>query len=241
MIIAVANQKGGVGKTTLALHLAFGAIARGLRVLLIDLDSQGNASATMAMDMDLPKQPGGATALFDGTETLSPMQTSSGVDLLHGHRRLDQVDQIDLATAAELGGRLKELSYDIVVIDTPPARLDSRHIAPMFWADRLVTPLEATSYSIGGLEATTEVVKLIQQSHPSLEPRYVLNRYRRVAKSQSDYATAIDNAIGLETPYLPLSEAVSAALEDGIPVWAHRTATQAVKDAWTTLIGGLLQ
>jgi chromosome partitioning protein len=117
-IVTVTNQKGGVGKTTLVCHLALAGVERGLRTLVVDLDTQGNASTMLAGDAALARQSGGAATLFAGGEP-QPTVIPSGIHLLHGHQRLDEVDQrVELAEAAGIRARLRALPYDLVVVDT---------------------------------------------------------------------------------------------------------------------------
>ena len=150
-IVTVTNQKGGVGKTTLACHLALAGVEKGRRTLLVDLDTQGNASTMLARSAEIAHRPGGSAALFSEA-TPAPLATDTGVDLLHGHQRLDEVDQrVALAEATGIRERLQALPYELVVVDTPPA-LGLRHLGPQVWADVVVTPLEPNSFSLLALE-----------------------------------------------------------------------------------------
>ena len=150
-ILTAINQKGGVGKTTLAVHIALAGRDAGLSVLLIDFDTQGSASVILTRDLSIADTPGGAEKLFSDPENLEPIQTPFEVDLLHGHQHLDRVDrEFSLEDARALRGVLRDLPFDLVVIDTPPA-VGTRHLAPLLWSDLALTPLEPTSSSLQGL------------------------------------------------------------------------------------------
>ncbi len=90
-IVTVTNQKGGVGKTALALHLALAGRERGLKVLLIDLDTQGSASITLTGDAAVPSQAGGSGNLFIA-EAVEPRETDDTIRVevrpWHGRRPL---------------------------------------------------------------------------------------------------------------------------------------------------------
>lgn len=258
-ILTVNNQKGGVGKTTLALHLALAGVEADCRTLLVDLDAQGSASLTALRDPSVRHRPGGALALF-GAEPLAPIApaptpqlappapltritpTASplGFDVLHGHRELDRADSFPLEHAAALGGRLRALPYELVVIDTPPAAIEARHLAPLFWADVVVIPLEANRYSRAALEDTLETVAAVQRANLDLERFFVINRYRTQDPGQREYAAQLKAVAKVEEPELGLHAAVSHALDEGRPVWREPRASLPIRDSWRTLCGRLV-
>ena len=238
-IVTVTNQKGGVGKTTLVCHLALAGVERGLRTLVVDLDTQGNASTMLARDAALARQPGGAAALFSGGEP-APMSTSTGIDLLHGHQRLDEVDQrVRLADAAAIRTRLRALPYDVVVIDTPPA-IGLRHLGPQVWADLVVTPLEPNSFSLLALGQTLSAIEEIRAIRPGLENRVLINRFNRSSGRQNRYIELLSEHVPLTTPYLTLRVAVSDALDEGLPVWRFRRADRETRETWKRLCEDLI-
>jgi len=244
-IITVTNQKGGVGKTAVALHLAFAGQDRDRRVLFVDLDTQGNASATLSRDPKVSFRSGGAAVLFDGGESeggeIVPQETPTGIDLLHGHQRLDAVDASQ--TLEQAGGpiarRLRQLPHDLVVVDTPPA-IGLRHLAPMLWADLCITPLEANAFSVAGLAQTLQTLGVARRLNPDLQHRTVINRHVRRSKEQARYLAELAHRVELTAPYLAQRVAVADALEQGVPVWRFRRATRDTRDQWHDLCEGVL-
>lgn len=238
-IVTVTNQKGGVGKTTLACHLALAGVESGRRTLLVDLDTQGNASTMLARDAAVAQRSGGAAELFADAAP-APATTAAGVDLLHGHQRLDEVDQrIELADAAGIRQRLLELPYDLVIVDTPPA-LGLRHLGPQVWADLVVTPLEPNSFSLLALGQTLATLEEIRTLRPTLQNRILINRFNKSSGQQNRYIAALAEHVDLTTPYLTLRVAVSDALDEGVPVWRFRRADRETRDTWRTLCGELI-
>ena len=238
-IVTVTNQKGGVGKTTLVCHLALAGVERGLRTLVVDLDTQGNASTMLAGDAGVARQSGGAASLFDGVP-VQPTVLASGVHLLHGHQRLDEVDQrVSLADAAAIRSRLRALPYDVVVIDTPPA-IGLRHLGPQVWADLVVTPLEPNSFSLLALGQTLATIEEIRAMRPGLENRVLINRFNRSSGRQNHYIELLSEHVPLTTPYLTLRVAVSDALDEGLPVWRFHRADRETRETWKRLCGELI-
>ena len=240
MIVAVTNQKGGAGKTTVSCHLAFAAAERGEGVLLIDLDTQGNASTTLTGDHELAYRPGGSEVLFSGGE-IAPRATAHGIHLLHGHQRLDALDSIPVADALRCRPVLRELAlqWPTVILDTPPS-LGLRHIAPLLWADRVVIPMEPTSYSLHALGQVLTTLRQIRQTNGGLSYRVVINRYLPRSKSHQRYVAELSTRTPVLTPYLGLRIAVQEALENQRPVWRYRGAPRSLRQSWHLLMESLL-
>lgn len=240
-IIVVINQKGGVGKSTVAFHLAHAAVKNDKsRVLCLDLDSQGNLSQYVTGDLDVVNDTeGGVGLLFEG-KPLKPSKTSNPqIDLLHGHSKLDRYDSNDeaeaLAYSPELPALLRGLGYDYIVIDTPPA-VGLRHLSALCWADVAVIPMEPVMSGIGGLlNVVGSIDKLIAPINPRLKWFGVVNRANMRVKSHREK----DAWARLEFPNkilatLATRTAVSDAMEESPaqPVWMRRGAPKRLRDEW---------
>ena len=238
-ILTVTNQKGGVGKTALALHVALAARERDLRVLLIDLDTQGNAGITLSGQPSLPRREGGSADLFS-EEGIEPLETASGIDLLHGHQRLDAIDtSFMLPEAVPIGDQIRHLPYDLVVVDTPPA-VCLRQLAPMVWCDLCVVPLEPNGYSVAGLTQTLAVLASARQLNPGLKSLTFINRHILRSSRQKRYIEQIESRVELASPNLTLRVAVADALDAGVPVWKFRRAAPETREQWKTACEGIL-
>ena len=195
-VVTVTNQKGGVGKTTSGVHLAFGLRDMGKKVLLADMDTQGNASAILSRDPRINTRPGGAEQLFQNVADLKGVETPSGIDLLHGHAFLEALDkEVAVGDTAQLRDYVRSLPYDYIIFDTPPA-LGVRQVAPMLWADHLVVPVEPTPLAAAGLAATIRVIKRLIDSgqNGELKWKLVVNRYKSTSKEQTALVIAAATA-----------------------------------------------
>ena len=179
-VIAVANQKGGVGKTTTAVNLAASLAATQRRVLLIDSDPQGNA--TMGCGVD--KRTLGASMIdvllgeSDAAGALLPVEPG-GFTLLPGNQDLVAAEvQLMSKIGRELKLRqaLKPIRglYDVVVIDCPPA-LNLLTLNALVAADSVLVPMQCEYYALEGLTALMSTIEQICASvNPELELEGIL-------------------------------------------------------------------
>ncbi|WP_375288412.1 ParA family protein [Sphingomonas sp.] len=231
--IAVANQKGGVGKTTSAINLATALAATDHRVLLIDLDPQGNASTGLGVARDARKK-SSYDILIDGADVVDCF-VASGVP------NLDIVPAtVDLSGAeielVEIEARTHRLHlalercdarWDILLIDCPPS-LGLLTINAMVAADSLLVPLQCEFFALEGLSQLLSTVERIRaRFNPSLSILGVaLTMYDRRNRLTDQVARDVRAVLGqvvFET-VIPRNVRLSEAPSHGLPalIYDHR-------------------
>ena len=174
VVIAVTNQKGGVGKTTSSINLAYYLAKMGKRTLLIDLDPQGNATSGLGYD----KQQLGVTMsdVMRETHTLADMI----IDTDHKNLALAPSvshlanTEVELAQARRRFSRLKTAieqlhAYDIIIIDCPPS-LSLLTVNGLIAARYVLLPVQAEFYALEGLGQLLETMKLVRKNmNPMLD------------------------------------------------------------------------
>ena len=195
-IIAIANQKGGVGKTTTAVNLAAALAATPKRVLLIDLDAQGNATMGSGIDKrDLPAST--CDVLLEEVHAEDAlMETAEGYDLLPGNTDLTAAE-IELMDEAGREQRLKRAleplrpRYDYIIIDCPPA-LSLLTLNALTAADSVLVPMQCEYYALEGLTALLQTIDALKtQLNPGLEIEGVL-------RTMFDVRNNLANAVSAE-------------------------------------------
>ena len=227
--LVVANQKGGVGKTSTLVHLAFDFLEQGLKVVVIDLDTQGNASyrlqsfrsGLVASELftDVPTGSWPQTAI-DVTAPNSPRMTLIASDV-----GLANLEKMSLPEAgAKFRDAIKALdaqSFDACLIDTAPS-LGVGMAAALLAADYVLSPIELEAYSIQGIKQMVTTIAHLRKANPKLKflgmvPSKVDARNPRHARHMEELKRAypqlmIPTGVGLRS-------SIADALASRVPVW----------------------
>ena len=228
--MVTANQKGGVGKTSTLVHLAFDFCERGLRTVVVDLDTQANASWTLrefasgytASRMFDP----GHAALREWFRDLPP--GGSLMRLIESDARLADME---MRTVNDAGAcfranvaALADCGFDVVLIDTAPS-LGVSLAAALVAADFVLSPIELEAYSIQGVRKMVTAIANVRKANPSLKflgmvPSKVDGRNPRHSHHLEELGRAypqllIPTGVGLRS-------SIADALASGVPVWKIR-------------------
>ena len=186
--IAISLSKGGVGKTTTAVNLSAGLARTGYRVLLIDTDTQGQASRALGVASEaglaelISGEASPAEAIQEVRERLYLL--AGGRNLAGLKRTIDRKDFGGENTLAE-GLEMLDSSYDFAILDTAPG-WDSLTVNVLFYADEILAPVSMETLTVSGLLYFQQSIQAIQKYKPQLEIRYVLPTFMdgRVKKSE---------------------------------------------------------
>lgn len=233
-IFCIANQKGGVGKTTTAVNLAAGLAGLKQRVLLVDLDPQGNA--TMGSGIEKADLNTSVYQVLIGLATARECAQrceSSAYDVLPANRDLAGAE-IELVDIDSRESRLKDAlsqvahDYDFILIDCPPA-LSLLTLNGLCAANGVIVPMQCEYFALEGL---SDLVNTIKQVHANLNPDLVIIGLLRVmfdARMTLQQQVSDQLLEHLATRYLrPLFRAMCAWLKprptgfQGLPLISHR-------------------
>ncbi|MFZ5640144.1 MAG: ParA family protein [Bacillota bacterium] len=179
-IMAVANQKGGVAKTTTAVNLAACLAAAGRRILLVDIDPQGNATSGLGLDKESLEH-----CIYDVLINNLPVDTITRSTEIEGLSVVPATIQlagaeIELVTAISREVKLKKAltavrdSYDFMIIDCPPS-LGLLTLNALTAADSIIIPIQCEYYALEGLGQLMNTVELVRKHlNPALEIEGVL-------------------------------------------------------------------
>ena len=198
-VVAIVNQKGGVGKTTTAINLgaALGALERS--VLLVDCDPQGNATRGLGQDADEPNLYHAITGGSTAREAIRPT-TFPNLDLLGSDQNLVGVE-VEFHDLPDWETRLRDLlsevapDYETILLDCPPS-LGRLTVNALTAADEVLVPLQCEYYALEGISALMDTVGRVQESiNPGLAMNGILltmyddrtNLSKDVAREANNY------------------------------------------------------
>ncbi|WP_028322560.1 ParA family protein [Desulfatiglans anilini] len=195
-IIAVINQKGGVGKTTTSINFAAGLARQGHRVLLIDLDPQAHSTIGLGIepgtyklaihDVLINKQKIGDTIL---------KTTVQNLDLVPSHIRLDRAEQQltpEMFKESRLNKALQNLDYDFIVIDCRPT-LGTLTINALYASNFILVPCEMSRYSLDGFADLMETVEHVKNGEEIAKENFI-----RILLTKVDTRKSVTNEWILE-------------------------------------------
>lgn len=198
-IITVGNQKGGAGKTTTALNLAFGLQQKQKNVLAIDMDGQCNLSYLLGVpEQVLTESDSNIYSILSGKKHAADciLHTESDIDLIPASPALYEADMTINKVGKEyrLKKALESISdYDYIVIDTPP-NLGIVTVNAFTASNSVLIPVQADILSLVGLNQLTETLQAVQEyTNPELKIDGILiTRFNARARLSRDFRTAIE-------------------------------------------------
>jgi chromosome partitioning protein len=226
--IAVANQKGGVGKSTLAVHLVWLARELAIPALLIDLDGQANSTRTFVDSPDVTALSASMLFTLDPQEaTALPARIDAETWLIPADLDVNDLEALSLSVVGRPVEHLARIARHLprgvlAVIDTPP-NLGRRLIGALVAADAVISPLAPNGYALQGITDLQETILMVQQHfNPALRNLGLLpNMVSARSSSHARMLRELRDVIGEKLLGVSVGQrvAIADAVDEGRPVW----------------------
>lgn len=235
-VISFANQKGGVGKSTLCLQTAFALAEAGNKVLVVDMDTQGNTSSrlapkTQAEDGTITYHTEQATHAADlfGDELSGPplvVACPGGMDLIPARRNDPDMAEIEtwpLEAAKNPGKHLQSIAgrYHYILIDCPPG-LGRKLVGALLASTHVVVPVKVSGFAVDGVfDILGSIVALQQSMHPELKIAGVVINDMDRSVSQARAVQELKEALPelLFDARIHHRPPLDSATSEGVPIW----------------------
>lgn len=247
-VISVTNQKGGVGKTTTAVNVAYYLAKAGKKTLLIDFDPQGNATSGLGIDKQTLRQT--IVDVITNRTTLDQVVVTTDYKNLWLAPTTPHLanTEVELAQAEQRFARLRNaieqsgIEYDIVIIDSPPS-LSLLTVNGLIAAQYVLLPVQAEFYALEGLGQLLETMKLIRKAtNPTLEligvlPTMVDSRTTLSSQVVAEIHKHFPGKVFKAT--IPRNIRLAEAPSHGVPIGVYDRFSKGAR-AYKALVGELM-
>jgi len=228
MIVTVANQKGGVGKTTTVITLAHGLALQGYRTLVVDLDPQGD----LAYALGLEPQPGLKRLISDGEPLARLVQPArENLDILPGDRMTDKAKRHLISMNLRdyvLADALHAADYALVLLDCAPS-LDVLHVNALIASDWLLVPAQCEQLANRGVHKTLETLVAVRRVSHCQVFGILPTFYERVtSETHLQLGQLVDTFGKLILPPIPKDVRLKECPSYGKTIWEYAPTTRAV-------------